>query len=134
MKKYIITIIAIIAIGFSVYSYFLSKQLPENQEKKEMSYSETQTSEATQITIKDFSFSPSTITVKKGESITWTNKDSAPHTATSNPHPIHTDLPELSSGVLQKDGEYTFTFTKTGTFGYHCHIHPSMLGTIIVTE
>jgi plastocyanin len=91
--------------------------------------------QATQtITIKNFAFSPDTLTVKKGTIVTWINEDSAPHLVASDPHPAHTDLPGLQSTPLSKGQGYSFTFDKVGSWGYHCHLHPSMKGTIIVTE
>jgi plastocyanin len=86
------------------------------------------------VNIKDFAFSPQTITIKKGSSVTWVNQDSTSHIVASNPHPAHTDLPGLVSSQLSQGQTYTFTFTKTGTFGYHCHLHPTMTGTVIVEE
>ncbi len=93
-----------------------------------------QPSSENDVTIKDYAFSPQTLTVKKGAAVTWTNLDSVPHQAASDPHPAHTDLPSLVSGDLGKGQKYSFTFEKTGTFGYHCHIHPYMKGTIVVEE
>ena len=87
---------------------------------------------AVTVVIKDFAFRPDTVTIKAGTTVTWINQDDAPHKVASNPHPAHTDLPGLVSGTLSKGDSYSFTFTETGTFGYHCHLHPSMLGTIIV--
>ena len=84
------------------------------------------------VTIENFAFSPSTITVKVGATVTWLNKDSAPHQIASNPHPAHTDLPGLFSGILSNGQSYSFTFNQTGAFGYHCHVHPSMTGTVVV--
>ena len=80
------------------------------------------------ITIKNFAFEPSTLVVKTGTVVTWTNQDAVPHTIasdTGSPVPFSSD--SLSTGA-----SYTFTFTQPGTFTYHCSIHPSMKGTIIV--
>ena len=82
--------------------------------------------------ISGFAFVPQTMTIKKGESVTWMNEDSALHDVASNPHPTHTDLPGLRSGTLQKGQSYTFRFDQAGNWGYHCHLHPSMTGTVVV--
>ena len=84
------------------------------------------------IMIKDFAFSPAVLTIKKGDTVTWINEDSAPHKVASDPYPAHTDLPGLVSGALAQGDSYSFTFSQTGTFGYHCHLHPSMTGKVIV--
>jgi len=86
------------------------------------------------VTIRNFAFDPPTITVKSGTTVTWVNEDSTPHLVASDPHPTHTDLPGLVSGTLSQGQSYSFTFVKVGAFGYHCHIHPSMKGTVIVEE
>jgi plastocyanin len=73
-------------------------------------------------------FTPSQITVAKGGTVTWTNNDSIAHTVVD-------DLSNVggpSSGDIQPGSTYSFTFNKTGSFQYHCSIHPSMRGTIVV--
>ena len=77
-----------------------------------------------------FAFSPATITIKVGTTVTWTNNTSAPHTVTSD------DGTSFDSGINNpisaSGGTYSFTFTKAGTFTYHCSIHPFMKATVIV--
>ncbi|MDD4137626.1 MAG: cupredoxin family copper-binding protein [Methanoregula sp.] len=80
------------------------------------------------ITIKNFAFDPPAITVKAGTAITWTNQDSSPHTIVSDSgSPVPFSSESFSSGAA-----YTFTFTHPGTYTYHCSIHPSMKGTVMV--
>ena len=81
------------------------------------------------VTIENFAFSPAAITVKKGTTVTWTNKDSAMHTVTETDGQ---DGPK--SGDLATGKSYTFTFDKVGTYKYDCSIHTSMTGTVTVTE
>jgi plastocyanin len=75
------------------------------------------------INIENFAFSPATLTVKAGTTITWTNNDGAPHQIKSL---------TFNSDSLKKGQSFSFTFAKVGTFDYSCGIHPSMLGKIIV--
>jgi plastocyanin len=80
------------------------------------------------ITIKNFAFSPSTLTVKAGSTVVWTNEDGAPHQIASDdgaPAPF-------TSSSLATGASFPFTFTQAGTYPYHCSIHPSMTGTIVV--
>lgn len=84
------------------------------------------------VSIQGFAFSPQTVRVGTGTTVTWTNMDDAAHTATSDPHPVHTALPGLSSGTLEAGESYSFTFTESGTWTYHCHLHPNMRGTVVV--
>jgi plastocyanin len=81
------------------------------------------------VTIQNFAFSPSDITVKKGTTVTWTNQDSTTHTVTEMDSQTGPSSDNLNPGA-----KYTFTFTQTGTFKYHCSIHPEMLGTVTVTD
>jgi plastocyanin len=81
------------------------------------------------VTIENFAFNPANITVKKGTTVTWTNKDSSPHTV------IETDgQTGPNSGDLATGKTFTFTYNTVGTFKYHCSIHSSMTGTVTVTE
>lgn len=82
------------------------------------------------VTISSFAFSPASITVKAGTTVTWTNNDSANHTVTANTPSA--DAP--SSDTLAKGKTYSVTFNKAGTYAYYCAIHTEMTGTVIVTE
>src|SRR5277367_2591411 len=79
------------------------------------------------VKIDNFSFSPATLTVPVGTTVTWTNQDDIPHTVVS------TDDPRaLRSKVLDTDEKFSYTFTKAGTFAYFCSVHPKMTGTVLV--
>ena len=78
------------------------------------------------VTIQGFAFSPSTVTINVGESITWTNHDTVAHTATSNDGTTFNK--PLAAGATA-----TVAFSVAGTYAYHCSIHPSMTGSIIVS-
>jgi plastocyanin len=80
------------------------------------------------ITIENFAFSPATLAVKTGTTVTWTNRDSAPHIVVSDTGAQQA----FSSNSLSDGASFTFTFTQAGTYPYHCSIHPSMKGTITV--
>ncbi len=77
------------------------------------------------VTIQNFSFNPSTLTISVGSSVTWTNKDSVDHTVTS-------DTGLFQSGTLANGQSYTYQFTTAGTYNYSCSIHPNMHGKIVV--
>ncbi len=80
-----------------------------------------------QVTIEGFAYHPADLTIPAGTAVTWTNKDSAPHTSTS-------DDSVWDSGPLSQGDSYTHTFDQPGTFNYHCAIHTSIKGTITVTQ
>jgi plastocyanin len=88
---------------------------------------QAQTAPATvAVSIDNFTFTPQTLTVKAGTTVTWTNKDDIPHgiAATGNAF--------RRSNALDTDDSYAFVFTTPGTYQYFCYIHPHMTGTIVV--
>lgn len=78
------------------------------------------------VTIQNFAFQPKDITVKAGTSITWTNMDTAPHTATASDGSFNT-------GNLTTGQSASVTFTKTGDYAYFCAVHPKMVAMVHVT-
>jgi plastocyanin len=77
-----------------------------------------------------FSFDPPSLTIHVGDNVTWTNNANTVHTVSSDSGSNESFL----SPALSKGDTYTHQFNKIGTFTYHCSIHPSMTGTIIVIE
>ena len=79
------------------------------------------------IIIANMSYTPASLTVKRGTTVTWMNQDTTTHNVIG-------DNGGPSSGTLVSGQNYSYTFNQTGTFLYHCSIHPSMKGTVIVTQ
>jgi plastocyanin len=77
------------------------------------------------INIQGSAFSPSSITINVGDTIVWTNYDSASHTVTSNDG-------TFDSGSITNGNTFSFTFTSAGTFDYYCAPHPGMTGSVTV--
>ena len=80
------------------------------------------------VTIDNFFFTPGTITVKAGTTVTWTNKDDIPHGIASANNGFK------KSAALDTDESYSFTFTAPGTYQYFCYLHPKMVGSIVVEQ
>lgn len=80
---------------------------------------------ALSISIKGFKFTPDTITINKGDTVTWTNEDSATHT-------IAAADKSFDSGNLPNGKTFSHTFDKVGTVDYICGLHPSMKGKVVV--
>lgn len=80
---------------------------------------------AISITIDNFSFTPKEITVSKGTTVTWINRDDVPHTVVSTER-------KFKSRALDTDEKFSFTFSDTGAYGYFCSVHPVMTGKVIV--
>ena len=77
------------------------------------------------VSISNMKFVSSSITVNKNVTVTWTNNDAMPHTVTADDN-------SFTSGDLNQNETYSHTFTTDGTFAYHCAIHASMKGTVVV--
>ena len=78
------------------------------------------------VSIADFSFSPASLTIEAGTTVTWVNNGAAPHTATG-------DGGSFDTGQIAAGGSAGITFDTPGTYTYICSIHPQMTGTIVVT-
>jgi plastocyanin len=77
------------------------------------------------VQIADSAFSPATMTISVGDTVTWTNADGRPHTVTS-------DGGAFDSGNLDEGQAFSFTFSEPGTYTYHCNYHGEMQATIVV--
>jgi plastocyanin len=77
------------------------------------------------IDMKNIQFSPTSQTVKVGQTVKWVNEDDVPHNVKGGP---------LSSDTFGKGGSYTFTPKKAETISYVCTIHPNMKATLTVTS
>lgn len=75
------------------------------------------------VAISGFTFSPRTVTVNVGDTVTWTNSDAQAHTATSGS--------AWNTGDIAGGESASITFQTAGTFDYICAIHPTMTGTVI---
>ncbi len=78
-----------------------------------------------QVGIDNFNFSPKSLTVPVGATVTWTNHDDVPHTVTSRDK-------KFTSQAIDTDERFTFTFAEAGTYAYFCAIHPIMTAEIVV--
>ena len=83
------------------------------------------TPERKEVKIDNFSFTAQMITVPAGTEVQWTNRDDIPHTVVS-------DDKIFKSKVLDTDQQFSYEFTKPGTYKYFCSIHPKMTGTVVV--
>jgi plastocyanin len=78
---------------------------------------------AKSVTVKDFEFTPATVRIKKGQSVTWRFKDSTAHTVKGR---------GFKSRAIRA-GSFSHRFTKKGTYRYICTIHPSMKAKVVVS-
>ena len=80
---------------------------------------------AAQVIMTNRSYDPQQVTIKVGDTVIWVNQD-APK------HDVVADNGEFKSDLFDKGDTFSFTFTKAGTYPYHCSIHPGMVGTVVV--
>jgi len=78
------------------------------------------------VDIRDFAYNPDPIEIAAGDTVTWTNQDQVPHTATGE------DRDVLQSGTISPGASFSQVFAEAGEFGYFCEFHPNMSGTIVV--
>ena len=79
---------------------------------------------AVAVHIDNFVFEPAQLTVKVGQTVTWTNRDDIPHTVVC--------AGKFRSKTMDTDGTFSFTFTSAGEYKYFCSLHPHMTGVIKV--
>ena len=83
------------------------------------------------VSITNYSFNPSNVTVKAGTPVRWTNFDSVGHTVTFG---VHDGMGSgMDSGLMGHMGSFSMAFTEPGVYQYHCDPHPDMTGVVVVT-
>ena len=102
---------------------FLSSTHGKNRQTRESAPSKAT---KTEVAIENFSFSPQTLAVPVGATVTWTNHDNVAHMVTS------ADNLFKKSPVLKAGQRFSSTFATAGTYSYFCSIHHRMTGKIIV--
>jgi plastocyanin len=118
MKKVSIGIlVAAFVVGSFTVTYFFSNNVAEAAAGKT-------------VTLTNNMFGPKTVTIKKGQSVTWVAKEGA--------HTVKADNGAFQSGTLTAGKSYSYTFNTPGTYGYHCTFHGSpghdMAGKVIVKK
>jgi plastocyanin len=81
----------------------------------------------TTVVIDNFSFSPPRLSVPVGTTVVWQNHDDMPHTIVNDATPR-----EFKSSPMDSGEQFSWTFSKAGTYAYFCSIHPRMTGVITV--
>lgn len=140
MKRSATITIAIAAIiVLAVVAFVMTR--PKNQNSSssysssnppQASSSSSDQASATVMSYGDSGFSPASITVKSGGTVTFKNASSQEIQVDSNPHPIHTDDTDLNVGTIAPGQSKTVTLTKTGTFGIHNHLDPTEMAHVTI--
>ncbi|APH39599.1 cupredoxin domain-containing protein [Methanohalophilus halophilus] len=118
MKKVFMILIVLVTV-------FLAIGCADYQQSDNGAEENGEAIETTSVIMEDIQFKPATIQISVGDTVTWTNEDSATHTVTGQ---------NFDSGNLGQGETFTYTFDEAGTYEYECTIHPSMTGTVIVGD
>jgi LPXTG-motif cell wall-anchored protein len=101
---------------------------PERKAKagrKAKASKKAQAADTANVTISDYRFTPATVTVVVGDTVTWTNDGPSGHSATATGGSFDT-------GIFPAGESRSATFDEAGTFAYICTPHPNMEGTVVV--
>jgi len=82
------------------------------------------------VSMQNITFSPNNLSVKMGDTVTWTNDESIGHDVTAEDGSFKSGAP----GGLKQGDTFEHAFDKAGSFAYNCTVHPNMTGTIEVTQ
>jgi plastocyanin len=131
-KNILIGLIVVVALAGAVY-VVLGRSPSSTQQPSQSSsgFTESNAQASATITYTDNGFEPGSVTVKVGDTIAIKNNSSSNLQFESDPHPVHTDDPELNVGSVAPGSSMSFKVTTKGTHGYHNHLNPNQRGTII---
>lgn len=131
----VLGLVIFMVIGGSIYFLSQNKQAsPSSPVINPLTQKQPSPALTAEITISSKGFVPQTLKITKGTQVTWTNNDTRPHQIMTDPHPLHSLLPQLKGeGPVNKGSSYSYVFNNKGTFTYHDEITPlKFKGTIIV--
>lgn len=100
---------------------------PAGHTMSETSVAATPAAATKTVMIMGYAYSPASLTIDVGDTVTWTNMDTAPHTVTVTSGPV-----KFNSGNLAQGESFTYTFTEAGTYDYYCAVHPDMVASVTV--
>ncbi|SRR6266404_6160064 len=110
-------------LGAAAVTAFLFFAPPELTSAEEATVAAA--AKAAAVNIDNFNFTPPTLVVEPGTTVTWTNADDSPHTVRENDG-------KFKSAALDTDDTFSQTFTAPGEYQYFCSIHPRMVGKVVV--
>src|ERR1051326_610970 len=84
--------------------------------------------------LEDKAYQPNPIEINVGETIIWTNNDLTIHTVTEGNPSTNVPTNGFDSGLLSPDETFKHVFDKAGTIQYHCILHPTMIGSVIISQ
>jgi plastocyanin len=113
------------------------QQMPESQQQQEQQQNQTVSIVPGSSTLADNTFQPNPIQVSIGDTVTWINDDSQPHTVISGSNGIPDNKFNSSPNfipLMAPGATFSHTFTEAGEYPYFCLLHPNMIGTVSVVR
>lgn len=124
---YGVAAVILLLLAFVVWNREMSKRTKAKDTKEVL--------DGATILMREDGFYPDTITVTKGTTVKFINKDTYWHWPASDPHPSHTFYSELDpKSPVKPDSTWSVTLDKVGKWGIHDHLAPYVTGTVTVTE
>ena len=117
--KTLVIIIVVLIVGYVGY-YLYNQQIKIQKNAEQGSSAQI---DNTVVTMKNFTFNPEVLKIAVGAEVTFRNEDSTAHTITGD---------NFDSGTINESDSYRHIFNEKGTFDYHCSIHQTMKGQIVV--
>ena len=130
--QWLVIYLIIGALVYGVIYYFFFAKKSASPYQATASQTPTQTASQPVITITSSGFQPSSLTIKAGETVVWSNQGGDTSNVSSSPHPTHTDYPPLNLGDIAPGASVSLVFPTAGTYKYHNHLNASQFGSIIV--
>lgn len=132
VKLYIILAVAVLSLVVvgAILSGIFSNRNDSSEVLQEVQQDVVSTSQETSVTVRNHSYSPARLTIKKGTTVTWTNQDAVQHDIT----PDNPSGDWKQSSLLSRGQSYSVTFNEIGTFTYFCTPHPEMTGSVTVVD
>lgn len=132
VKSFIaVVVVAVVVAALAI----LTKvgQAPERQQQQQQkTTSVAPKTQLQKVILSAKGFEPATITIKAGESISWSNNSGKEATVNSDPHPTHNFHAFLNLGTFASGSSVQAKFEDSGTYHYHNHLNPSQKGIIVV--
>ena len=135
MKRWAIVVIVVVLAVTGAVAWWLisSRSRQDNNAASTPSVTDMTQASKVDVSIRDLSFTPAAIKIKKGTTVTWTNQDTVAHDVVGD-DPVNNSWFKTSAHTFTKDQTYSVTFNTVGTFTYHCTVHPFMKGSVQVVE
>jgi plastocyanin len=129
----VVTVLGLVVVGLVIKPIFSGTNPATEVDATAQDVPITFTLAQAEVSITSRGFSPQTVTIKKGQAVSWTNKTFIKHQITSDVQPVSNGTSGFKGqGALLQTDLFLVTFKTAGTFTYHDELNPSLTGTVVV--